>query len=138
MAETKYSSLEEAKRILTLLLQQSDKSPPIPSKAAEISKNVRFTAERDFPYLPIPFKETETIAALKAIEAGIASAIASVRYELASPPCITINLAKATGFLFQAYLATVGGRGKLDPEVKSLLKGNELDVTSQKPTYTAF
>lgn len=119
-----YSSLEEAKKILSILLE-SDRSPPIPQSAAEISTNVHFTAQRDFPYLPIPFKETESIAALKAIEGGIASALAKLRYNLDSAPSLTINLEKATAFLFQAYLATVGGYGKLDPEVKPLLKGKK-------------
>jgi hypothetical protein len=131
MVQESYSSLEEAKKILSNLLE-SDTSPSIPPQAAKISADVRFIAARDFPYLPIPFKETETIAALKAIEGGIANALASVRYGLSNPPSLTINLEKATAFLFQAYLATVGGHGKLDPQVKQLLKGKRLSINVER------
>ena len=41
----------------------------------------------------------------------------------ATPRKVNVNLEKTTAFLCQAYLATVGGLGKLDPKVKTLLKG---------------
>ena len=122
MANIKYSSLIEAKRILDILCELAALLS-LPPKVVEICKDVLFTAERDFPYFPIPFKETETVAALKAVEGSVASALSSVRYGDPNPPRVTVNLEKATAFLFQAYLATVGGHGKLDPEVKLLLKG---------------
>jgi len=125
MANIKYSSLIEAKRILDILCELAALLS-LPLKVVETCKDVLFTAERDFPYFPIPFKETETVAALKAIEGSIASALSSVRYGDQNPPRVTVNLEKATAFLFQAYLATVDGYGKLDPEVKSLLKGKYL------------
>ncbi|TDZ41528.1 hypothetical protein CTRI78_v009569 [Colletotrichum trifolii] len=47
---------------------------------------------------------------------------------------INVGLDKSTAFLIQAYLATVGGFGKLDPEVKSLLKDTDL-LRAQSDPY---
>ena len=117
-----YSTLQEAKNILRLL-QDVAAEVSLPSTVIDVSRTVQFTANRHLPYFPIPFKETETAAALKAIEGSLASTIAQLRYGLSRPPQVTIDLEKAAAFLFQAYLATVGGYGKLDPGVKSFLKG---------------
>ena len=119
-----YSSLAETKRITGLLSSLVS----LPPAADEARRTVEFTAVRDLPYFPIPFKETEVTAALKAIEGSLAHAILRLRdgdgQTTQTPPSrITVNLEKTTAFLFEAYLATVNGYGKLDPEVKKLLKG---------------
>jgi hypothetical protein len=132
MSEQTYSSREEARKILEILCRSSTLLL-LPSPVFETTKDVLFTAERDFPLLPIPFKQTETIAALKAIEGSVASVLLSVRHNLPKPPRITVCLEKATAFLFQAYLATVGGHGKLDSRVKSLIPG-----TYGNPNITHF
>jgi hypothetical protein len=123
---TTYSSKEEAHNILQYLCNAFD-SISLPCGVASRADRVQFVAERDQPYFPIPFKETETAAALKAVEASVASLLADTRQGDApstSQREIIINLEKTTAFLFQAYLARVGGYGKLDKQVKSLLKGS--------------
>ena len=118
-----YSSTKEARHILHYLCKEFD-SISLPAGVASRADNVQFVAERDLPYFPIPFKETETTAALKAIEASVASLLADMRQgEVSSNRKIVIDLEKTTAFLFQAYLAKVGGYGKLDKEVRGLLKG---------------
>lgn len=118
-----YSSKKEALAILQYLCTQFDPIS-LPAGVASRADHVQFVAERDQPYFPIPFKETETTAALKAIEASVASLLADTRQEgSVSDRKIVVNLEKTTAFLFQAYLAKVGGYGKLDKGVKSMLKG---------------
>jgi hypothetical protein len=117
-----------------MLLNQIVKLYPNDTKALvpqvhEQLRNVYFTATRDYPYFPIPFKETETASALKAIEGITAAALATLKDGATThEPAVTVDLEKTTAFLFQTYLATVGGLGKLDPQVKSLLKS----MTSSK------
>lgn len=120
-----YSSTKEARSILDQLLDlYSNDDISLPLKIRELKENVRFTANRDFPYFPTPFKETETGAALKGIEGLLAAALADLRQgRQQGHRGVKIDLEKTTAFLFQAYLATVGGLGKLDPEVKTMLKG---------------
>jgi hypothetical protein len=120
MAIHQYSSVHEAKRIVALLLELVSLPPEVVSS---LEHNVSFTCSRDFPYFPIPFKETELAAALKAIEGSVASALARLQDEFPRERRITVNLERTTAFLFQAYLATVGGQGKLESGVKRFLKG---------------
>lgn len=118
-----YSSKREALDILHYLCKIFD-SISLPAGVASRADRVQFVAQRDLPYFPIPFKETETAAALKAIEASVASLLADTRQgETLSNRKIVVDLEKTTAFLFQAYLARIGGYGKLDKEVKGLLKG---------------
>lgn len=125
-----YSSTAEAERIFKFLCESIDNvSLPLnPQKLGSVS----FSAARDLPYFPIPFKETETGAALKAVEACIACLLCDLKTGSDVSRKININLEKTTAFLCQAYMAKVGGLGKLDPDVKKFLKGlsqhfNELD-----------
>lgn len=124
MAEKAYSAVAETKRILDFVLG----TVQIPAEAEKITKNVQLTATRDLPYFPIPFKETELASALKAIEGGVAGALAATKFGPNTELKVTVSLEKSTAFLIQAYLATVGGYGKLDKEVKKMLKG-ELTIT---------
>ena len=126
-AEPAYSSTAEARRILDYLLTQFD-PVSLPPQAAKGASNatVTFKAARDAPYFPIPFKETETAAALKAVEGAVAALLSDLKDasgDKTKARHITVDLEKTTAFLCQAYLATVGGLGKLDPDVKALLKG---------------
>lgn len=106
----------------------------LPAGVASRAEYVQFVAERDQPYFPIPFKETETTAALKAIEASVASLLADTRQEGQVPERkITVDLEKTTAFLFQAYLARVGGYGKLDKGVKSMLKDTDFLQAQSDP-----
>ncbi|KAJ6122796.1 CoA-transferase family III [Penicillium capsulatum] len=78
-------------------------------------------------YFPIPFKETETLAALKGTEGSVAAAIADLRFGPGSQPRgVRVSLEAATAFGCQAYMAKLDGLSKLDPAVKSKLKDTDL------------
>lgn len=122
MTSQTYSSRQEASKIFDLLVSSVD-STALPPEAIAKRTDVEFTSERDLPYFPIPFKETETAAALKAVEGCLAELLAGTKDKSPSQRKIHVNLEKTTAFLFQAYLARVGGLGKLDKDVRALLKG---------------
>ncbi|KAJ6781467.1 hypothetical protein PWT90_02671 [Aphanocladium album] len=130
----RYSSKEEAIRIFQYLLGVFDPIS-LPSEVASRQNKVNFTAERDQPYFPIPFKETETTAALKAIEGTLAALLAETCDNgITKEAEVNVNLEKTTAFLFQAYLARVGGLGKLDKQVRELLKDTDL-LQAQSNSY---
>jgi hypothetical protein len=118
-----YSPVREAERIFNLLCSQAERLS-LPSSFAETKRNVVFQSASDRIYFPIPFKETETASALKGVEGGVASALAELKTGRRDGK-ITVDLEKATSFLFQSYLATVGGLGKLDKGVRAKLKGTQ-------------
>ncbi|ORY62455.1 CAIB/BAIF family enzyme [Pseudomassariella vexata] len=132
-----YSSCEEANTILQLLTGlYSHDTDSLPAEIVGARQHVCFQSQRDFPYFPIPFKETETASALKAVE-GLAAAVLADLRDVESRDKgrrVTIDLEKTTAFLFQAYIATVNGLGKLDPEVKKLLKDTDL-LQAQSDSY---
>jgi hypothetical protein len=130
---TAYSSVKETERIFKLLCALGDQVI-LPPPVKELSKNVSFSATHDFPYLPVPFKETEVAAALKALEGCIASALAGTGASADCTNIISVSLEKTTVFLFQAYMATVGGFGKLDKEVKTMIKDTDL-LRAQSDPY---
>ena len=95
----------------------------LPAESLPHINRVQFTtANTGSPYFPSPLKQTEAISALKAVEAGVASAIADLK-DASSVRKINVDLERATAFLFSTYLATVGGMDKAHPKVKKLLKG---------------
>ncbi|KAL9562516.1 hypothetical protein ACKAV7_013599 [Fusarium commune] len=127
-----YSSVEESKRIFDYLCGQFDEVA-FPAAVKELKDNIEFTSTRDAPYFPIPFKETETTAALKAVEGAVASLLAKTVEGESQPKKINVDLEKTTAFLCQAYMAKVGGLGKLDPGVKALLKDTDLLQAQSNP-----
>lgn len=95
----------------------------LPEESLPHIANANFTtANTGSPYFPSPLKQTEAISALKAVEAGVASAIADLQ-DGQRTRNITVDLERATAFLFSTYLATVGGFDKSHPKAKTLLKG---------------
>lgn len=131
--ESPYRSTSESLRIFDLLLNLINDGISLPSEVQSKRSNVIFTGDRDLPYFPIPFKETETTAALKAVEGCVATLLADIKYGTGESRRITVNHEKTTAFLFQAYLARIGGLGKLDKSVGQLLKGRQMIV--QPPSY---
>ncbi|RGP64026.1 putative caib baif family enzyme [Fusarium longipes] len=125
LGNTNYSSIEESKRIFDYLCDQFDEIA-LPAGVKGFKDSIEFTSSRDAPYFPIPFKETETTAALKAVEGAVACLLADSVTGGSQSRKVNINLEKTTAFLCQAYLAKVGGLGKLDPGVKALLKDTDL------------
>lgn len=122
-ADNAYSPVREAGRIFSLLFDQAE-GLNLPSAVVQNKDYVSFYSAHDEIYYPIPFKETETLAALKGIEGLVAAGIADLRYGSPSEQRqVNINLERATAFGCQAYMAKVDGLSKLDPEVKKKLKG---------------
>ncbi|KAL4929878.1 CAIB/BAIF family enzyme [Aspergillus undulatus] len=121
-----YSPVQEAGRIFSFLCNQAERLN-LPEEVIAGQDAVSFTSSHDQIYFPIPFKETETLAALKGIEGSVAAAFADLRYgPAAGKRNIKVNLERATAFGCQAYMAKVDGLSKLDPEVKKNLKDTDL------------
>jgi hypothetical protein len=113
--------LDGTKSALQQLLAKAKEQLPQES-LAHIERAHFSTANTGTPYFPSPLKQTEAISALKAVEAGVASAIADLK-DVSTSRDINVDLERATAFLFSTYLATVGGLDKSNPKVKTLLKG---------------
>ncbi|KAF4508026.1 hypothetical protein G6O67_004464 [Ophiocordyceps sinensis] len=127
-----YSSTAESSRIFGLLFTLVD-GVSLPPEARAKRADIDFTASRQEPYLPVPFKETEVAAALKAVEGSVAALLADQADGFETRRKIVVNLEKTTAFLFQAYLAKIGGLGKLDANVRSLLKDTDLLQAQSNP-----
>ncbi|KAL2014657.1 hypothetical protein VTN00DRAFT_2182 [Thermoascus crustaceus] len=119
-----YSPVREAGRIFSFLCDQSERLS-LPPEVVERKDAVSFYSAANDIYLPIPFKETETIAALKGVEGSVAAAIADLRYGSQKRE-VKVSLERATCFGFQAYMAKVDGLGKLDAGVRAKLKDTDL------------
>lgn len=116
-----YSMLSETQSALEILLKVARSE--IPSECVPLVKSVQFTTENTgTPDFPCPFKETEATGALKAVEAGVASAISGLVLGEKERSAV-VDLERASCFLFSTYLATVGGFDKANPKAKTLLKG---------------
>lgn len=130
MTASQYSPLESVNEIFFSLI--NNKQLPIPDEARKIAvSNVTFHipprgagAVDSEVVLPCPLKQCETVSALKGVEGTIANAIGKLRFNVEQQ--VSIDLQHAVLFLFMAYLATVDGKGKLDPEVKKFLKDTDL------------
>ncbi|KAL2827208.1 CoA-transferase family III domain-containing protein [Aspergillus cavernicola] len=121
-----YSPVKEAGRIFSLLCDQAEPLN-LPNEVVTGQDAVSFESSHDEIYYPIPFKETETLAALKGVEGSVAAAIADLRYgPAAQKRNVKVNLERATAFGCQAYMAKVDGYSKLDPEVRKKLKDTDL------------
>lgn len=120
-----YSSTAEAEKIFKFLCESIDEVS-LPLDHQRFGSSVNFSANRNLPYFPIPFKETETGAALKAVEACLACLLCDLKTGRNVNRKVNIDLEKTTAFLCQAYMAKVGGLGKLDPGVKKFLKGKPI------------
>ncbi|KAJ8110200.1 hypothetical protein OPT61_g6892 [Boeremia exigua] len=119
-----YSLLEGTKTALEQVLLKAKDN--LPREALPHISRIHFsTANTGSPYFPSPLKQTEAITALKAVEAGVAAAIADLK-DGSTTRSIDVDLERATAFLFSTYLATVGGMDKAHPKVKKLLKDTDL------------
>ncbi|OKL60683.1 hypothetical protein UA08_04209 [Talaromyces atroroseus] len=132
--KSNYSPVREAERILGLLCQQAE-NLRLPTAVVNNQDAVTFHSTADTIYFPIPFKETETLAALKAVEGLVAGEIANLRYgEKPRKRTVKVSLEAATYFGCQAYMAKVSGLGKLDPGVRSKLRDTDL-LAAQSNMY---
>lgn len=118
-----YSSVLETSRIFSSLCDQSERLN-LPPEVLANKDRVSFSSSHNEIYFPIPFKETETLAALKGIEGSVAAALADLRFGPGKQPRgVQVSLESATAFGCQAYMAKIDGLSKLDPNVRSKLKG---------------
>ena len=120
----KYSLTHGTACALKELLQRSKHE--IPDEISAQAQEVKFhSIEGDGRLsIPCPFKETEAVSALKAVEAAFVAAIADLRYG-AEARKITIDFERALCFLFAAYICEIDGMSKAHPDVKSKLIGNQ-------------
>lgn len=117
----RYSMLKETEKTLETLIQLA--KDQIPQECRRLITSVTFdTANTGSPYFPCPFKETEAVAALKAVEAGIAASIANL-IEGKRDRRLCVNLERASAFVFSAYLSTIAGMNKGNKRVTTILKG---------------
>jgi hypothetical protein len=118
---SRYSCVDEARRQFQDLL--SDRSLDLPQALKDHARDVVFTSSHftQSPIFPCPFKQTESVAILKAVESSIVAAIADARYGVQKRR-IVVSLDKCARYLMSAYMCTVDGKGKLDPTAKSILK----------------
>lgn len=115
-----YTLLEGTRIALEHLLARSRSQ--LPEECLPNIARVNFTtANTGSPYFPSPLKQTEAISALKAVEAGVATTIAHLQ-DGSTERRITVDLERASAFLFSTYLTTVGGMDKAHPKVKKFLK----------------
>lgn len=85
------------------------------------------------PLLPTPFMEVEAITAFKALEAAYALALADIKYG-ASSHVAEIDVNHAAGFLFLAFLSSIDGLTKQDPNHYGRLFDTDL-LQSQSNVY---
>lgn len=79
-------------------------------------------------FFPSPLKEQDAIAAIKGLEACAAAAIADLRLGGGGDGGrvdrqIVVDLDKAACFLMSAYLTTIDGKDKGNPEARKKIKG---------------
>ncbi|KAJ5657265.1 uncharacterized protein N7484_000914 [Penicillium longicatenatum] len=121
-----YSPVLETSRIFSSLCDQSERLS-LPEEVLANKDKVSFSTSHNEIYFPIPFKETETLAALKGVEGSVAAALADLRFGTTEQPrSVQVSLEAATAFGCQAYMAKIDGLSKLDPKVKSKLKDTDL------------
>ncbi|KAF2432134.1 alpha-methylacyl-CoA racemase [Tothia fuscella] len=119
-----YNIAEETRNAVNSLLKVA--KCQIPQECRQAILDVKFTSTNTgTPIFPCPFKETEAVGALKAVEAGIALSIANLSLE-ARERKATVDLERASAFLFSTYLATIGGYDKASTQSKALLKDTDL------------
>ncbi|KAF5625191.1 CAIB BAIF family enzyme [Fusarium tjaetaba] len=113
-----YSIRQEAARIFHEVLLR-DGRLQIPAEVALIAQKTSFddTDTMDTPYLPVPYKFTESSAALWALAATFGNLIAQDRFGVEQG--VRVNTDVASLFLMSAGLAKVDGKGLNDPSIAS-------------------
>ncbi|CAF9916540.1 MAG: hypothetical protein ALECFALPRED_010783 [Alectoria fallacina] len=117
-----YSLQKGIRSALQDLLRSADDL--VPEEVRNHLRGMSFESEShgDDIGLPCPLKETEAVTALKAVEASTVAANTDLRFGMDKRD-IKLSIERATCFLFAAYLSTVDGMAKGDPNAKSKLKG---------------
>jgi hypothetical protein len=104
-----YSVTRGTRGALNLLLKLAKAHLSEESLQFLLNNDVVFqTSKPELPAFPCPLKQTEAIAALKAVEASVAASIANLRYG-AKQRRLVVDVDSSSCFLFSTYLATVAG-----------------------------
>jgi hypothetical protein len=120
----KYSTVEAAKSVFRDLL--ADRNIPLPLPVRSFAASINIYGSSCEPTIPTPYRETEAISALKALEASLAIALAEVRYGIQQTASVDVD--HATIFLFMSYLSTIDGMGKWNPDSVKRLKRKSVDL----------
>ncbi|GAB7342431.1 hypothetical protein MBLNU457_g0640t2 [Dothideomycetes sp. NU457] len=125
-----YSTQAEAQNILSEKLL-SDPELDIPKAVQDAARKINFVSDYSKPFVPTPFKMTESSSALNALVAAAASAIATDRYKIDLQD-IQVNTDIATLFLESVMLVTIDGKpAVLDPGMQKALAEVDLhDMSS--------
>ncbi|KAI1066848.1 hypothetical protein LB506_012165 [Fusarium annulatum] len=117
-SQESYSIRQEATRIFYEVLLQDDRLQ-IPTEVVSIAHRTSFseTDTIDTPYLPVPYKFTESSAALWSLAATFGNFIVLDRFGIKQ--CVRVNTDVASLFLMSAGLAKVDGKGLSDPSIAS-------------------
>lgn len=118
-----YSAVKETRAHFNTCAREQPISPGLRAQVfQEYASKVQFQASQDTVFFPCPFQQTEAVSVLKAIEACWAACIADLRYG-ARERQIIVTLERSARYLLGSYLFSIDGLGKLDPGVKTKLKG---------------
>ncbi|MBE3049277.1 hypothetical protein IMZ48_43615 [Candidatus Bathyarchaeota archaeon] len=118
-----YSVKKGASEALGKLLEVSH--PQLPEGFQASINDVEFKSEfdkGDVVLFPCPLKQQEAVGAIKGLEAIMASALAKHRYGK-KPGAISVDMMKVACFISSAYITTVDGFTKAEPDVKKYLPG---------------
>lgn len=118
-----YSVKNGASMALEALLKKC--RDQLPRGISERIGGVKFKSSSekgDVVLFPCPLKQQEAVGAIKGLEGVMASALANLRPGLDSG-AISVDMMKVACFISSAYITTVDGWSKSDPEVKGLLPG---------------
>jgi len=122
---TPYDVIAESRNVFCALL--SDPKLCLPHAITSQAANVDIYGVDGQPTIPTPWRETEAITAIKALEACVALAIAKLRQpHAAEAPTAAIDTDHATLSLFMSYLSTVHGFGKWDKRSLAYLKPTDI------------
>lgn len=113
-----YSLSREANRIFREVLL-TDKRLQVPAKVVALAEKTSIDAHDtiDTAFLPVPFKFTESSAALWALAATFGNAIVQERFGISQTARVNTDVASL--FLMSAVLATVDGKPLSDPDLAS-------------------
>lgn len=118
-----YSLKDGTASALKALLQRSNHELPIEIQNRTQAVTFHSIEGNGRISTPCPFKETEAVSALKAVEAAAIARIADVRYGVEDRN-IMVDFERAACFLFAAYICEIDGMNKAHPNVKSKLLGD--------------
>ncbi|KAK6885964.1 Acetyl-coenzyme A transferase nodX [Candida tropicalis] len=121
------TQVQEIKKILASIL------PLLPEEFAANVDKLEFSNESGELLVPTPLKQTETISALKGLEALVAFKLAEERYGTVEGKC-DIDLHHALLFLMSTYCSSIDGYYKTDKkEVLKYLKPTDLNEAQSDP-----